>query len=95
MADETYLYAELLRAIHKKASEVLCDEEELHLHHEIFFSAESLLSSMDPDLRKYEQTIRMLLAKMVHEGILEGSAIQYHTTRKFEKEYEAKSGTHL
>lgn len=86
MIDERVLYTEILRAIKKRGGERLQEEGK----EEISFHPESLMSSLDPDVRKYEQTIRDTLRKMVQEKVLvqRGSPPEYCITDKFSQEYD-------
>ena len=84
MVDERYLYKEILRAIKKKAGERL---QVLGAKEEISFYPDGLMKNLDPDIRRYEQSIRDILRKMNQDGILikSGSPVQYSITEKFEK----------
>ena len=86
MLDEKLLHTEILRAIKKKAGDRLQTSKE----EEINFYPESLINNLDSSIRRYEQSIRDMLRKMVQRGVLTqgGSPLQYSITKKFEEEYE-------
>ena len=90
MIDDRVLYIELLRAIQKRGGEKLYRDEEEARTGVIKFSAESLMRTLDPETRRYEQSVRSLLAKMVSKGVLAGSSVEYCTKPKFRSEYEDK-----
>lgn len=67
MIDEKLLYHEIFKAIKKRSEDRLQNNEGIE---KISFYPESLISSLSPEIKRYEQSIRDTLRRMVQQGIL-------------------------
>lgn len=77
------VYIEILNAIHRLDGDRLHADETL----EVTFSSHSLLSKLDPDVRKREEEFRRTVHKMLDLGIITGTTERYSTTQLYRDQY--------